>query len=97
MEYETKSDLPETLREVLPDNAQEIFLQAYQEAWADYEEGERGEMSRSTVANQHAWAALKNQYIQDKKSGTWYGLGEGPDRENEGNGIFDRLKDALGI
>jgi cation transport regulator ChaB len=30
MRYESISDLPETLRDVLPERAQEIYLEAYQ-------------------------------------------------------------------
>jgi cation transport regulator len=95
MEYKTKSDLPETLRAVLPDDAQEVYLHAYQEAWDDYEEGEGG-MTRSAMASQVAWRLVKKEYVQDKKSGAWYKVGEGPDVEDEEKGIVDRLKDALG-
>jgi cation transport regulator len=97
MDYETKSDLPETMRELLPDDAQEIYLQAYQKAWDEYEEDQGGDMSRNAVANQFAWAAVKDEYVQDEDTGTWYRRGEGRKEPIDEKGLVERLRAALGI
>ena len=97
MEYKSKSDLPETLWEVLPDEAQETYLEAYQEAWDDYPEDEGVAMSRTAMARQLAWTTVKEEYVQDEGSGTWYPRGKVPGDDDGDRGLVHRLKDALGL
>lgn len=73
MPYQTKSDLPESVKNVLPDHAQEIYMEAYNNAWDQYDEPEerRGSSSREETAHRVAWSAVKNKYEKDEESGRW--------------------------
>jgi cation transport regulator len=42
MRYETKKDLPATIRDVLPEDAQEIYMEAYNSRWDAYGEESNG-------------------------------------------------------
>jgi cation transport regulator len=96
MQYKNKSDLPKTLRDVLPEEAQDIYLAAFQEAWEGYEDWQGGEMNRHSTAHQRAMAAVKLEFVHDNESGQWYSKGEEP-AEEEDQGVLGKLKDALGI
>ena len=73
MPYKTNADLPESVKNVLPEHAQEIYLEAYSRAWDQYDEPEerQGDSSREETAHRVAWAAVKRTYQKDDKSGTW--------------------------
>jgi cation transport regulator len=94
MRYETKSDLPETLRDILPDEALELYLEAYQHSWDTYDEEEGGDLSRDAVAHRDGWTAVEHEYVQNKETGEWYRRGEeSPEAsEEEDTGVVDKLK-----
>jgi cation transport regulator len=73
MPYKTKKELPESVRDALPAHAQEIYKEAYNSAWDQYDEPEerRGDASREETAHRVAWAAVKRKYEKDEKSGQW--------------------------
>ncbi len=73
MPYNTTSDLPESVREHLPAHAQKIFLEAYNSAWKEYDDPHkrRGSGSQEETAFRVAWAAVKNEYEKDEKTGQW--------------------------
>ena len=73
MPYKTNADLPENVKNVLPEHAQEIYLEAFNSAWDQYDEPEerRGDSSREETAHRVAWAAVKRTYQKDDKSGIW--------------------------
>ena len=79
--YQNKSDLPETLRDHLPDELQDIYLDAYQKSWQNYEEHEGGEMGREGVAHRDAMQAVEREYVFHRDSGKWYRKGEEPEEE----------------
>jgi cation transport regulator len=64
MPYQTRSDLPDSVRNVLPHHAQEIYKEAFNSAWDRYKDPEdrRGDASREETAHRVAWAAVKNDY-----------------------------------
>ncbi|MHB1294679.1 MAG: putative cation transport regulator ChaB [Anaerolineae bacterium] len=72
MPYERLSDLPESVRENLPEHAQEIYRSAFNSAWDEYKEPEdrREGASRKETAHRVAWAAVKNQY-EKSDTGQW--------------------------
>jgi cation transport regulator len=76
MPYARKSELPESVRDSLPEHAQEIYREAFNSAWDEYEEaGERrADTSREQTAHRVAWSAVKNQY--DKSNGKWRRKGQ---------------------
>jgi len=71
MPYESRNELPENVRNALPKKAQEIYKEAYNSAWDQYEDAEdrRGDQSREETAHQIAWSAVKESY--EKENGEW--------------------------
>lgn len=61
MPYKSKSELPESVRNVLPDHAQGIYKEAFNSAYNEYDKPEerRGDADREEVAHKVAWAAEK--------------------------------------
>jgi len=64
MPYKSKSELPESVRNVLPDHAQGIYKEAFNSAYDEYDKPEerRGGADREEVAHKVAWAAVKKKY-----------------------------------
>ncbi len=73
MPYRTIADLPESVRDNVPQHAQEIYLAAFNSAWEQYDQPSerRGDDTREETAHQVAWAAVKRKYQKDEKSGKW--------------------------
>ena len=64
MPYEHTKDLPDGVRNHLPDHAQEIYRAAFNSAWDEYKHDEER-------AHRVAWAAVKHEYEKDEKTGDW--------------------------
>lgn len=66
-------DLPESVRNVLPQHAQEIYQEAHNNALEQYKDPKkrRGHASLEETAHKVAWAAVKEKYAKDEKSGKW--------------------------
>jgi cation transport regulator len=58
MPYRVIEDLPEPVRRHLPEHAQEIYLAAFNHAWARYGGDEE-------TAHRIAWAAVKRRYRKE--------------------------------
>lgn len=73
MPYKKVSELPESVRDNLPDHAQEIYMEAFNSAWDQYDEPEerRGDATREETAHKVAWSAVKKTYQKDENSGKW--------------------------
>jgi cation transport regulator len=73
MPYDKKSELPDSVRDNLPNRAQEIYRKAFNSAWETYDDPEqrRGDASREETAHKVAWAAVKNEFEKDEDSGEW--------------------------
>lgn len=71
MPYSKKSELPDSVKDNLPKHAQDIYKEAYNSAWDEYEDPDdrRGDDSREEAAHKVAWAAVKKKY--EKKNGKW--------------------------
>ncbi|MBR9987456.1 MAG: ChaB family protein [Desulfosarcina sp.] len=68
MPYDNLNDLPESVKNVLPTHAKEIYLAAFNNAWDEYKNpnDRREDDSRETVAHKVAWAAVKQKYEKDE-------------------------------
>lgn len=64
MPYKSLRELPESVRNNLPRHAQEIYQAAYNNAWEEYDHEEER-------AHRVAWAAVKQRYVKDDKTGKW--------------------------
>jgi cation transport regulator len=71
MPYQKISELPESVKDNLPEHAQEIYFAAYNNAWDVYKDPDerRGDASREETAHRVAWAAVKQKY--EKQNGDW--------------------------
>lgn len=72
MPYKQTSELPDSVRDNLPQPAQEIFKDAYNNAWDEYADPKdrRGDASREETAFRVAWAAVKKKYVKND-DGRW--------------------------
>ena len=75
MTYKRVSDLPDSVKDNLPKHAQEIYMEAFNSAWDEYDKpGERrGGASREETAHKVAWNAVKKKY--EKKGDRWVSRG----------------------
>mgnify|MGYP001767690301 CR=1 FL=1 len=64
MPYDKISELPDSVRDNLPQHAQEIYRKAFNSAWDEYDKPEerRGGASREETAHKVAWSAVKKEY-----------------------------------
>lgn len=73
MPYQSKNDLPESVTNVLPAHAQEIYKEAFNSAWDEYRDPDerRGDADREETAHRVAWAAVKRSYKKGD-DGKWH-------------------------
>jgi cation transport regulator len=73
MPYGKVSELPDSVKNHLPAHAQQIYLEAFNDAWDEYDQpGERrGDASLEETAHKVAWTAVKKKYRKDEHSGEW--------------------------
>ena len=95
--YDSIEELPDTVRDVLPREAQEVYLEGFTESWESYDEEKTSEMSQEAVANRDAWALVKTKFTRDDETGKWHPAGEVPEHEDEEeeDGIIDTLQDLV--
>jgi cation transport regulator len=77
MPYDKINDLPDSVKDNLPKHAQEIYKEAYNSAWDQYDNPEerRGDASREETAHRVAWAAVKKKY-EKSDDGKWRQKGD---------------------
>lgn len=73
MPYTKVEQLPASVKDNLPHHAQEIYKEAFNSAYKQYDEpGERrGDAPREEVAHKVAWSAVKKVYEKNVDSGKW--------------------------
>jgi cation transport regulator len=64
MPYDRVADLPDAVRDHLPEHAQEIYRAAFNSAWNEYHEDD-------ARAHRVAWAAVKEKYEKNENTGKW--------------------------
>ncbi len=87
--------LTQAQRDVLPEEAQQLYIDTYMRAWQAYDEKHDGPMSRETVASIAAMGAVTRHYDRDEVTFRWYPKDEQPlfNAEDEN----PRPHSALGI
>ena len=75
MPYDRNADLPDSVRNNLPEHAQAIYREAYNSAFDEYKSAKdrRGDASREETAHKVAWSAVKQKY--EKKGDRWVAKG----------------------
>ena len=73
MPYKNLKDLPESVQKNLPEHAQKIYLEAFNNAWEKYANPERPQRRsfKEETAHKVAWSAVKQTYEKNEKSGEW--------------------------
>ena len=73
MPFETKTELPKSVKDSLPKHAQEIWKEAYNSAFEQYDDPDkrRGDASQEEVAAKVAWSAVKKKYKKGD-DGKWH-------------------------
>jgi len=73
MPKDRKQDIPESVKNVLPRHAEEIYLEAYKHALEQYKDPQkrRGNASLEETAHRVAWAAVKQKYEKNEQTGKW--------------------------
>jgi cation transport regulator len=71
--YQSKSDLPDSVKNVLPDHAQDIYKEAFNSAWDEYKDPSERDKggSREEAAHRVAWSAVKQKYEKGDDD-TWH-------------------------
>jgi cation transport regulator ChaB len=93
--YETVEDLSEVLKKVLPDEAQKMYLETYQDSWDNYESWKGGELGRDGLAHRNAMGTVMRKFELDEDSGTWHKRGEESQEEKVDEGFLDKVLEYL--
>lgn len=72
MPYQTRDDLPASVRHLLPEHAQDIFKDAFNNAIKEYQNPDkrRDNSNPETIAFRVAWAAVEKVYHKET-DGHW--------------------------
>lgn len=64
MPYKNNGELPDTIRKNLPKSAQDLYREAFNNAWHDYSSTDGSEITHNLEESAHsvAWATVKNNY-----------------------------------
>lgn len=73
MPYNNLSELPDSVKHVLPKHAQEIYKEAFNSAYDQYKDPEerRDNADREEVAHRVAWSAVKKAGYEKGDDGSW--------------------------
>lgn len=73
MPYPSINDLPDNVRNPLPTHAQEIFKEAFNNAYEEYKnpEDRKKDGDRENTARRVAWSAVKQKY-EKGDDGKWH-------------------------
>ncbi|MEP7381993.1 MAG: putative cation transport regulator ChaB [Gemmatimonadota bacterium] len=73
MPYERNHDLPDSVRDNLPEHAQTMYRAAFNSAWSEYASPaqRRDDDSQEETAHRVAWSAVKHEY-EKGESGKWH-------------------------
>lgn len=71
MPYRRNVELPDAVKDNLPEHAQDIYREAFNNAWDQYKDPEerRGDAGREETAHKVAWNAVKQKY--EKRGEAW--------------------------
>lgn len=74
MPYETITELPDSVKHVLPKHAQDIYKEAFNSAYDQYGSPveRRGNESREEAAHKVAWSAVKKAGYGKGSDGNWH-------------------------
>jgi len=73
MPYKSLTDLPDSVKDHLPKHAQEIYKEAFNNAWDEYADPKKRKLggTREEAAHRVAWSAVKKKYSKGD-DGNWH-------------------------
>lgn len=74
MPYDSTKDLPDSVRHVLPGHAQDIYKEAFNNAYDEYDspEDRRGDSGREETAHRVAWSAVEKAGYHKGDDDKWH-------------------------
>ena len=74
MPYKTINELPESVQNVLPKHAQDVYKEAFDSAYEQYDKPQerRGDESREETAHKVAWSAVKKAGYSKGNDEKWH-------------------------
>ena len=74
MPYKNVSELPDSVKNVLPSHAQDIYKEAFNSAYEQYRDPSerRDDADREEVAHRVAWSAVKKAGYEKGDDGKWH-------------------------
>jgi len=74
MPYSNASELPESVKNVLPDHAQDVYKEAFNSAYDEYSDPKerRGDADREETAHRVAWSAVKKAGYSKGNDDKWH-------------------------
>lgn len=72
MPYKHNSELPKGVRNNLPSHAQDIYREAFNNAWEQYKSPDKRKLggTRDEAAHRVAWSAVEKKY-EKTRDGSW--------------------------
>jgi cation transport regulator len=72
MPYQRNSELPDRVKDNLPEHAQDIYREAFNHAYDEYQQPDKRRTAESLeeVAHKVAWSAVKEKY-EKSDAGEW--------------------------
>ena len=95
MKYSSMKDLPATITQVLPKDAQQAYLDAYNQAWDEYEQKGTGDLSRHSIAHRQAWELVERTFERDLNTDSWEHRSDKA-VEYDSRSFLDKVKEAIG-
>lgn len=71
MPYKSNSELPDSVKNVLPEHAKEIYRKAFNNAWEQYKNPSDRNASHEETAHKVAWSAVKKEYKKGSDDNKW--------------------------
>ena len=96
-----RHEIPEQVRitgdatTTLPDDAQTVYIEAYNDALRDDTPTPGGELSTESAAHAVAWQAVEREFEHSDVDGKWYRHGEAPTEEKHEAGLIDKIKNLF--
>lgn len=74
MPYDTRSELPDQVKDHLPKHAQDVYKEAYNSAYDEYKDPDDRKKggSREEAAHRVAWSAVKKAGYEKGDDGDWH-------------------------
>lgn len=74
MPYKTTSELPKSVKNVLPAHALDIYKEAFNSAYDEYDspKDRRGDADREETAHRVAWSAVKKAGYEKGDDSRWH-------------------------